>query len=140
MLIYTFPAQAVRRSLQSLKALDKIDDRVTFHLLTTVDKAVKLPYIDDICLEAVPLSFLPSKARFKARSLEWFRLSRKLCDSDWILHLDEETIVDQYALLACVSFIELSTFQIGQVSYCEQFQTPSKATSSDLSSAGCHFF
>lgn len=111
-------SQAVRRSLQSLRDLDQVDERVTFHLLTTDDKVVKLQRLVDkpICLEAVPAGFRPTKARFKARSLEWFRLSRRLGDSDWVLHLDEETIIDQYALSVCINFIEQSTFQIGQVS------------------------
>ncbi len=110
--------QAVHRSLRSVKDLGQVDDRVTFHLLTTADKVAHFQRLLDtpVCLEEVPADFRPSKARFKARSLEWFRLSRRLCDSDWVLHLDEETIIDQCALAACINFIEQSTFQIGQVS------------------------
>jgi hypothetical protein len=117
----TVHPQAVWRAVQSVKVLDKIDNRITFHLLTTDDKVVKFQHLDNIHLEAVPQNFRPSKAIFKARSLEWFRLSRQFSSFDWVLHLDEETIIDQYALLACIKFIERTTFHIGQVSFREHF-------------------
>lgn len=118
---YNCAPQVVRRAVQSVDGLDKIDNRITIHLLTTDDKVVNFQHLTNIKLEAVPQNFQPSKARFKARSLEWFRLSRQFSDFDWVLHLDEETILDQYALSACINFIERTTFQMGQVSCCEHF-------------------
>ncbi len=123
----------MQRSLRSLNILDARDERVTFHLVTTDDKVSNFQHVEGAVLEAVPQHFLSRKARFKARSLEWFRLSRVLRDTDWILHLDEETIIDQCALSACLTFIEWSQFQIGQVS-----SYGCASTQLSLEIVGCH--
>jgi hypothetical protein len=98
-----------------LALLRHIDERVTIHLLTTEDKVANFNLEDEIFVEVVPRTFRPAKAKFKARSLEWFRRSKQLGDCDWVLHLDEETIIDTSALYACLDFIRGSTYEIGQV-------------------------
>ncbi|KAJ5087122.1 hypothetical protein N7456_010738 [Penicillium angulare] len=45
----------------------------------------------------VPDSFQPAHAKYKARALEWFRKHLRLCENDWVLHLDEETKIDTVA-------------------------------------------
>ena len=62
------------------------------------------------------MDFTPSKAKYKSRCLEWFRLSKCLKDTDWVLHIDEETVIDEECIHACLDMIERSDADIGQVS------------------------
>ncbi|KAJ5681050.1 hypothetical protein N7536_012189 [Penicillium majusculum] len=61
----------------------------------------------------VPASFQPAHAKYKGRALEWCRLHWKLSDLDWVLHLDEETEIDEYLVQACLDFIEGGTEDVG---------------------------
>lgn len=65
----------------------------------------------DIC----PKSFQPKVARYKARALEWFRIQQTLSNEDWVLHLDEETRVDEKVIKTCLNFIERGDKDIGMV-------------------------
>jgi hypothetical protein len=66
---------------------------------------------------ATPRSYRPSKALYKARALEYFRTSGLVRDEDWILHLDEETIIDAHVVETCLDFIQYETnYEYGQVS------------------------
>ena len=63
-----------------------------------------------------PPTFRPKRALYKARALEWFRKSIALHDDDWVLHLDEETVVDEHNIKACFAFAEQQAdFDYGQV-------------------------
>lgn len=64
----------------------------------------------------VPEGFVSGKARYKARALEYFRESQVLTKEDWVLHLDEECIIDDHVIQACLDFIERGTDDIGMVS------------------------
>ena len=66
-------------------------------------------------VEVTPTDFVTEKARFKARSLEYFRAAVNLQAENWVLHLDEESMVDENALRACVDFIEKGEYDFGQV-------------------------
>ena len=66
-------------------------------------------------VEITPATFRAQKARFKARSLEWFRTALQFRDDDWILHLDEESVIDKHTIGACIDFIERGEHDIGQV-------------------------
>lgn len=61
----------------------------------------------------VPHDYSPPLARYKARKLEYFRIHR-LRERDWALHLDEETLVDNHCIQACVDFIERTSWEWGQ--------------------------
>lgn len=63
-----------------------------------------------------PNTFRPAKARYKARSLEYFRKAVDLQEGDWVLHLDEESAIDEHLLRACQAFIEEGCDDFGQVS------------------------
>jgi hypothetical protein len=65
--------------------------------------------LESVIIDTVPDSFSPTHARFKARSLEWFRINYELSKSDWVLHLDEETHIDQYAIGKYLDFIQFTT-------------------------------
>lgn len=64
----------------------------------------------------VPDSFQPAHAKYKGRALEWFRRQLKLSETDWVLHPDEETEVNEYLVKACFDFIERGTEDVGMVS------------------------
>lgn len=96
--------------------------------LLTVDPRVKIVLITDepkdklfatlsssITLVTTPRSYTPAHAKYKARALEYFRTSSKLASSDWVLHLDEETVIDAHTVRACIQFIqEEKQYHLGQ--------------------------
>lgn len=41
----------------------------------------------------------------KARALEWYRQTMKFTELDWILHLDEESVIDDESVRAVLNFI-----------------------------------
>jgi hypothetical protein len=85
----------------------KLDPRISFHILTEERNVPKFlgAFEPHIVVHGVPDSYRPRKAKHKARALEWFRLNMKLQKSDWVLHLDEETVVDEYLLKTCIDFM-----------------------------------
>lgn len=91
---------------------------VSYHVLVDTENASRLraalaPFIH---VDEVPKEFQARHAKYKARSLEWFRRKWKLTNQDWVLHLDEETEIDLYALRSCLDFIERGREDIGMVS------------------------
>lgn len=66
-------------------------------------------------MEATPSCFSPLKAKYKARNLEYCRKVLKLQDDDWVLHLDEDSLINENALRACINFIEFEQYDFGQV-------------------------
>lgn len=90
--------------------------KITFHVVldsNTDPFQGILPSFVDIL--PVPQSFQPKFARYKGRALEWCRQHWKLSKSDWILHLDEETQIDEYLVKTCLDFIERGTEDFGMV-------------------------
>lgn len=57
-------------------------------------------------VHSVPEDFSPPEAKYKARALEYFRLIQELTPADWILHLDEETNMDEHAIRQCIEVME----------------------------------
>lgn len=98
------PSQAVRRSVESMRTLLSLKPQIKFSIIT--DEPHQTKYLDlGIHVIGVPESFQPRFAKHKARALEYFRHAVKMDRDDWILHLDEETTIDEHALNACVDFI-----------------------------------
>jgi hypothetical protein len=64
-------------------------------------------------LVVTPKQFVTQHARFKARALEYFRQQHVL-DTDWVLHMDEESTIDSPNLLECINFIHDGQYDIGQ--------------------------
>lgn len=99
----------------------KVDDRVSFHVLCEEEYAERFHGIfrDHVFIHGVPSSYKPRKAKYKARALEWFRIDRKIQDDDWVLYLDEETMIDEYTVKTCVEFIsKQDSVDLGTVSAC----------------------
>jgi hypothetical protein len=55
------------------------------------------------------------KAKYKARAQEHFRLKYKFSKEDWVLHLDEESEMDDRALQTTLDFIQRGTADLGMV-------------------------
>ncbi|KAJ5640026.1 uncharacterized protein N7484_007888 [Penicillium longicatenatum] len=98
----------------------KASAKITFHVVldsnTDPFQGVLPSFVNII---KVPQSFQPKLAKYKGRALEWCRQHWELSESDWILHLDEETQIDDYLINACLDFIERGTedFGMGTIYY-----------------------
>jgi hypothetical protein len=93
-------------------------DKTSYHVITSEERVLNFRDIlpATVFLEGVPSSFRPSKARSKARKLEWFRISHELTSDDWVLHIDEEGSIDGHAIEMCYDFIERQeAADLGQV-------------------------
>jgi cellulose synthase/poly-beta-1,6-N-acetylglucosamine synthase-like glycosyltransferase len=96
----------------------KLDERISLHVLTEAANAHNFDgmFKKHVSIHAVPSAYSPVKAKYKARNLEWFRINMHLDQDDWVLHLDEETLVDEYCLNTCLDFITKQSCDMGQVS------------------------
>ncbi|KAK3313375.1 glycosyltransferase like family 2-domain-containing protein [Apodospora peruviana] len=105
---------SVNQTVRSMKGFTQVHPNISFHIVTEDNEpqisAFRARFnrktYPDVSLVAVPKSFSPKRAIYKARALEYFRLASGLGQSDWVLHLDEETFVDAYALETCIDLIE----------------------------------
>ncbi|KOS36390.1 hypothetical protein ACN38_g12870 [Penicillium nordicum] len=88
--------------------------KITFHVaLDSTDDDFQAALPDFVNVVSAPASFQPAHAKYKGRALEWCRLHWKLSELDWVLHLDEETEIDEYLVQAYLDFIERETEDIG---------------------------
>lgn len=97
----------IKRSSIVHKNLESIP-KVRVHFLT--DEPY---YFEDVNCFTCPSSF-KCNSKYKSRALEWYRRIQKLTKYDWVLHLDEETVVDRYTILRCIEFIKYSPHLTGQ--------------------------
>lgn len=105
-------SQVVNQSVTMMQDLPaKLDHRMSLHILTEQRNVSKFQgrYHKHVVVHGVPESYIPPKAKYKARSLEWFRTNMVLQNEDWVLHLDEETVIDEYGLKACLDFVTRQT-------------------------------
>ncbi|KAF9889665.1 hypothetical protein FE257_007173 [Aspergillus nanangensis] len=109
----------VQTAINSARCWDALSQRhhpsVRFHVLVDNENGAlfrdKLPSY--IIVDQVP-KYVPSKrAMYKARALEHFRQKYKPSKEDWVLHLDEESEIDEFALDTSIDFIERGTAHIG---------------------------
>ncbi|KAF2762996.1 hypothetical protein EJ05DRAFT_22765 [Pseudovirgaria hyperparasitica] len=104
----------VRRSILPVQDIvAHIDPKISLHILTEEVNAHKFRnaavYAPHVQVHGVPKSYTPRFAKHKARSLEWFRVNMCLRDDDWVLHIDEETLIDAYLLRTCITYITRQT-------------------------------
>lgn len=98
-----------------MRHLQQLDSRVELCIATDQPHEKSFLHLG-LAVIGTPASFTPKKALYKARALEWFRLQVQLYDDDWILHLDEETVVDAHTVKASFQFAEMETsYDFGQV-------------------------
>ncbi len=96
--------EVVRRTYQSLLSL--CGPRVELCVVT--DAPLDVPHL------LVPPTFRTRHGRYKARALEYFRRQQHFGPGDWVLHLDEESVIDEHGLRACIDFCERSPYLYGQ--------------------------
>ncbi|KAF2405434.1 hypothetical protein EJ06DRAFT_525948 [Trichodelitschia bisporula] len=100
-------ASAVHRSvaalLPSLSAAQSSILPAELHIVTepgTTGRFHALTSHPYITLHVIPDTYLPPVAQHKARALSFFLSVTRPGADDWILHLDEETVLDAHALAA----------------------------------------
>ena len=94
----------VENSYWLMKSLES--ERVRLRVVS--DRPLNVPHL------LVPKSFQTKFAKYKARALEFFRLETQLKDNDWVLHLDEESVIDPQGIAACIDFCQRSPHLMGQ--------------------------
>jgi cellulose synthase/poly-beta-1,6-N-acetylglucosamine synthase-like glycosyltransferase len=77
-------------------------------LCVVTDKSLPIPHL------LVPETFRTRYARYKARALEYFRQQQRFGPGDWVLHLDEESVLDARGLHACQEYCRRSPYLYGQ--------------------------
>ena len=99
--------EAVGRSLEAHKSLEDLFDGtvVKVHVVTDKGSLLHQNLTLNATIHACPKSFKTDKAKHKARALEWYRQKMQFSERDWILHLDEESVIDKTSVLACFDFI-----------------------------------
>jgi len=71
-------------------------------------------FYTDINCVMTPKSFSTDHSRYKARALEYYRQRMRLTEYDWVLHLDEESVIDVESLKRCLEFAWYSDCEWGQ--------------------------
>jgi len=98
--------EALTRTIHALPNFKAIDSRLELHILTEAAAVPGLRHLRSIAhVHGTPITFTPMKAKFKARSLEWFRRTQKYSASDWVLHMDEESRIDEDAIRSTIDVI-----------------------------------
>ncbi|RKP01185.1 hypothetical protein CXG81DRAFT_5632, partial [Caulochytrium protostelioides] len=90
---------AVYRTWNAHKHLERLHPSVRVHVLTDE------PYFfENINCYTCPKSFETSCSKYKARALEWYRQTMAFTEHDWVLHLDEESVIDDESVKRCLEF------------------------------------
>jgi hypothetical protein len=94
--------------MASMRSVTDLDNRIEKHLLIEAHSKDKFQSFHEynVAITSVPASFTPRKATHKARALEYFRQEQHLTSRDWVLHLDEETLIDNHVVQTCIDFIQ----------------------------------
>lgn len=96
--------EAVYRAWNAHRHLESLHPCIRVHVLTDE------PYFfENINCYTCPKSFVSGKSKYKARALEWYRQTMRFTEHDWILHLDEESVIDDESVKACLEFIWYET-------------------------------
>ncbi|KAJ3024271.1 hypothetical protein HKX48_003096 [Thoreauomyces humboldtii] len=91
---------AVYRSWNAHKHLERLHPCVRVHVLTDE------PYFfENINCYTCPKSFTTANSKYKARALEWYRQTMRYTEHDWVLHLDEESVIDDESVKRVLEFI-----------------------------------
>ncbi|EPQ30870.1 uncharacterized protein PFL1_01767 [Pseudozyma flocculosa PF-1] len=102
---------ATRRCHLELRKLEKYHPAVEVIVLT--DEPNAYPDLNNIVTPKAYVS--PGKmAKHKARALDYFRHVAKLTPYDWVMHMDEESIMDAASLRGCMDMIRYTPHDFGQ--------------------------
>ena len=92
--------EAVMRAWNAHKHLEALDPCVRVHVLTDEPH-----FFDNINCFTCPKSFQTARSKYKARALEWYRQTMRYTEYDWVLHLDEESVIDDHSVMQTLDFI-----------------------------------
>lgn len=97
----------ILHTIENWPELRQLDSRIRFQIIVDQElrEELKRKVPDFVELLLVPRKFSPPKAKYKARALEYARIAQQLNSHDWVLHLDEETQIDEFAVKTCLDFI-----------------------------------
>ena len=102
--------KTVRQSFAKLEQIAKLHPSIQLVVLTDEEAP---SHFSDLNSVVVPASF-ESKSNYKARALEYFRQVTRLSTDDWVLHLDEDSVIDSETLRGCFNFIRYEKHDLGQ--------------------------
>ena len=123
----------VKKNVDANKTLLQKVGMENYVIEVVTDRAIYLP-LSDKCREVVvPASYQTKNGTmFKARALNYCLEHdvNKLSSNDWIVHLDEETLLTKQAIYGILDFIANDKGDIGQgpISYANKAQVPSWPT------------
>ncbi|KAI8804007.1 glycosyl transferase family group 2-domain-containing protein [Cladochytrium replicatum] len=92
--------EAVYRAWNGHKHLERLHPSVRVHVLT--DEPF---FFENINCYTCPKAFSTARSKYKARALEWYRQTMRYTEHDWVLHLDEESVIDDESVRRCLEFI-----------------------------------
>ncbi|TPX61528.1 hypothetical protein PhCBS80983_g01019 [Powellomyces hirtus] len=92
---------AVMRAWDAHKHLEQLDPCVRVHVLTDEPN-----HFEGINCYTCPKTFTTKQSKYKARALEWYRQTMRYTEHDWILHLDEESVIDDESVRRVLEFIK----------------------------------
>ncbi|KAJ3055689.1 hypothetical protein HK097_009656 [Rhizophlyctis rosea] len=102
--------EAVMRAWKAHRHLESIDPCIRVHVLTDEPN-----HFEGINCFTCPKSFTTQHSKYKARALEWYRQTMRFTENDWVLHLDEESVIDDLSVQRCLEFIRFETsYHFGQ--------------------------
>jgi len=107
----------VRSNLEKNIDILKTGGVTNFMMEVVTDKALNLPSLPRFRELVVPTSYKTSTgAKFKSRALQYCLESEVNClqDDDWIVHLDEETLLTENVVSGILNFTSQGDNDIGQ--------------------------
>ncbi|KAJ1550754.1 hypothetical protein HK405_015964, partial [Cladochytrium tenue] len=103
--------EAVLRSYNAMKHLEELHPAISVIVLS--DEPYSINGVNNIVCPADYVSPL-GVAKHKARALAYLNSRLNLTEHCWVLHMDEESIIDAESLRQCFEFIRYTTHSIGQ--------------------------
>ena len=92
---------AVMRAWEAHRHLELLDPCIRVHVLTDEPN-----HFDEINCFTCPRAFKTGNSKYKARALEWYRQTMGYTEFDWILHLDEESVIDDESVRRVLDFVK----------------------------------
>ncbi|KAK3099639.1 hypothetical protein FSP39_007358 [Pinctada imbricata] len=139
----TMPELVRKNVYRNIETCAKIGlDNYIFEVVT--DSAINMPKTGRIREVVVPAKYRSSKGTmYKARALQYCLEDgiNLLTDNDWIVHLDEETILTESSIIGILNFIHDGTAQLGQgvITYANEEIVSWITTIADLVRVGIDF-
>lgn len=103
---------ALKHAIQETKKNMWMMKDSIYHVVTDLPLDLGLDYVHHI---VVPEDYQTKNgAKFKARALEYWRITAQIPENEYILHLDEESVVDESFILGYRQYLATYPTRIGQ--------------------------